>query len=347
MRKIIFSIITIIMLSNVCLFAQTIASTEDSKTGYMYVSDAPDEDKFEVTRRLSFNLVAESGYLASLDRYNLFQGNDLSFGAGYTQNFTAAPWITFGFLATAFVNQNLLWDEDGTFGGKTSGDLGSLANYIGNVNVGLGLGFNFGYFGLTGFTANVGADTRGRANFRLSYVFWRSENTKHFVVGGFAGEIEFVPYASSDAVASLWNEETKTLEVNYNYEDDYLTKGINLFWLQLGYGYRINEMWSTDFIVYYRTGGYPAAHYGDDGLYYYDTVVNGITERVYVPATMAELFLWNTTLRLGWNIRATIDRLNFWAGVRCTIYQIGNPNDNIYHAVFRAGVNYSFDISKL
>ncbi len=345
MRKIIFSIITIIMLSSVCLFAQTISSAEEPKTGYMYVSDAPDEDKFEVTRRLSFNLVVESGYLASLDRFNLFEGNDMSFGAGYTQNFTKAPWITFGFLATAFVNQNLLYDNDGVFGGKLTGDLGSLANYIGNVSVGLGLGFNFGYFGLTGFTANVGADTRGRANFRLSKVFWRSENTKHFVVGGFAGEIEFVPYASSDAVASLYNEETGALEVTY--DGDYLTKGINLFWLQFGYGYRINSMWSTDVIVYYRSGAYPAAHYNDDGHFYYDTIVNGIVERVYSTMTLPELFLWNTTLRLGWNIRATIDRLNFWAGVRCTIYQIGNPNDNIYHAVFRAGVNYVFDISKL
>ncbi len=345
MRKLIFSIITIIMLASTVLFAQ-----DDQKADASGRNEIGEPEPLEVTRRLSFALVGDSGYLSSLDQVNLFYGNEFSFTAGYSQNFSKIPWMTFGMSGSFFVLQNHKWDgsnwDESNYGGQLATSTGSLASYIGNVLVGLGLSFNFGHFGLDGFSAGIGIDTRARANFRVSYTFWRSENKKHFLVAGIAGEIYVVPLGSSDGVATLKNPETGELEVTYG--GDFKTKPINLLWVQAGYGYRINQTWSTDFIAYFRTAGYPAAHYDEDGYFYYDTVVNGIEERYKFDYTIAQLFYINTTLRLGWNIRANFDKLGFWAGVRCTMYNLLNPEaDPRFQTVLRAGIHYSFDISKL
>lgn len=343
MRKIIFSITTIVMLSSTCLFAQ-----DAQKTG----NDLGTPEPVEVTRRLGFSILADSGYVTSIDKYPLFYGNDINFGASYSQNFSTAPWITLSLGAAWFLYQYHSYDSDGNYGGHGAGTLGSLASYIGNVVAGIGANFNLSHFGMNGFSALVYMDTRLRGTLRFAYAKRFGEANKHLFAAAFAAEIYVLPLVSSDTIATIWNEENEELELTYESifsdEGDYIQKYINVMWIQAAYGYTINKTWSTDAIVYFRTGGHPTAHYDSDNenRMYWATETNGITETHY-GITFAECYAWNISLRLGWNIRATFDRLAFWAGIRCTMYHLFTPEDAIFQTVLRGGMSYAFDISKL
>ncbi len=323
MRKLVFSVVAIVLLATSALFAQDeTPSVRRTINGYL-TADSGDI----IGGNSVWEDDKENNPYSSEDT---FGGHEMEIGLSYTQNFASAEWLSMRVRFNAVMTATSTFDNDFNYIGQAA-----RASSTGEISPRgqVYLAANGSGFGVNGLNLSIALDTRMKSDIYASYGLAVGPGRLTFNLGA---ELYVVPLAAT--YGEFYSDEDGTTELaDTEYAKiEYSNKVLDLFVLSVGYSMKFTDVFGFNTTVYARFVGADATTYYDGTMYYedgtyYDSSSSSSVEKYskFDKSYKQDSFIDNLELRWDLNMTANFaGGLGMWAGIRLDVENLAYGNED-------------------